>query len=221
MKIKKSELNNNIHLSEGNIKSKGTDDTMFLTWSLPSRECCPYSTGMCRRKCFAKKNETFKTVRDSRHKNLDESKKDTFVDDMIKHFEYHLQRPKAIGKLIIVRIHTSGDFYDLDYMDKWINITDYFKDKNILFQAYTKSMPIIKERDLSKVNIHFVWSIWDDTPKEYNNMAYKMNLQTFTALPKNQIENAVNEGAFLCEGDCGHCKECYTGESKNIVIPYH
>lgn len=218
--MKKSELNLNIHLSEGNIKSKGTDDILFLTWSLPSRECCPYSTKMCRKRCFAKKNETFKTVRDSRHRNLEESKKDTFVKDMINHLNYQLQRPKSQNKLIIVRIHTSGDFYSIEYLDKWIEISNFFKDK-ILFQAYTKSMPIIKERDLSKVNIHFVWSVWHDTPEEYTKLANKMQLQTFTALPKNEIDKAVKEGSFLCEGDCGNCKECYTGVNKKVVIPYH
>ncbi|MCR1821316.1 GP88 family protein [Terrisporobacter muris] len=219
-KITKKDLNQNIHLSEGNMKSKGTNDTMFLTWSLPSRECCPYSTEMCRKKCFAKKNESFKTVRDSRRRNLEESKKDTFVRDMIEHLTYQLQRPKAKDKLIIVRIHTAGDFYSLEYLDKWIEISNFFKDK-ILFQSYTKSMPIIKERDINNINIHFVWSIWHDTPKEYNDLAYKMNLQTFTALPKDEIEEATRNGAFLCEGDCGHCKECYTGKSEQIVIPYH
>lgn len=218
--MKKNELNHRIHLSEGNIKSKNTDEVLFLTWSLPSRECCPYSTEMCKKKCFAKKNETFKTVRDSRHRNLEESKKDTFVKDMIDHLTYQLQRPKAKDKLIIVRIHTSGDFYSLEYLDKWIEISNFFKDK-ILFQTYTKSMPIIKERNINNTNIHFVWSIWHDTPKEYNDLAHKMNMQTFTALPKNEIDEAVKNGAFLCEGDCGHCKECYTGSSKNVVIPYH
>ena len=146
MKIKKSELNQNIHLSEGNIKSKCTEDTMFLTWSLPSRATCPYSTKECRKRCFAKKNESFKSVRESRNRNLAETYKTTFVEDMIKHFEYHLQRPKAQDKLIIVRIHTSGDFYNLDYFKKWVDIAEYFKDNNkILFQAYTKSMPVLMD----------------------------------------------------------------------------
>lgn len=239
--MKKSELNSNIHLSEGNIKSKGTDDIMFLTWSLPSVKCCPYSTEMCRKRCFAKKNETFKNVRYSRYRNLEESKKDTFVKDMIDHLSYQLQRPKAKDKLIIVRIHTSGDFYSKDYFEKWVSISDYFKNNDkIMFQAYTKSMPIImdymkwyeNEYDvrygkedyeffIQTINIHLVWSIWEDTDEEYTELADWMELQTFIALPKNEIDEEVNKGAFLCEGDCGLCKECYTGDSKKIVIPYH
>lgn len=142
---------------------------------------------------------------------------------MIKHFEYHLQRPKAKDKLVIVRIHASGDFYNLDYFSKWVKIANYFKgNEKILFQAYTKSMPILmKYGNLDNINIHLVWSIWHDTPVEFTEKALELGLQTFTALPKNEIEEAVAKGTFLCNGECGTCKECYTGNSKKIVIPYH
>lgn len=229
MKIKKSELNQNIHLSEGNLASKGNEEVMFLTWSLPSRATCPYATETCKKRCFAKKNESFKTVRDSRNRNLAETYKDTFVVDMIKHLEYHLQRPKAQNKIIIVRIHTSGDFYSIDYFDKWVEISNYFKDnKNIMFQSYTKSMPILRQYieenklGLESINIHFVWSIWKDTPKEYTEYAKQLGMQTFTALPKDEIEMAIKNGAFACKDlDCASCRECYSNNHKGIVIPYH
>ena len=225
MKIKKSELNQNIHLSEGNLASKGNEEIMFLTWSLPSRSTCPYATVMCKKRCFAKKTESFKSVRDSRGRNLAETHKNTFVADMIKHFEYQLQRPKAQNKLIICRIHTSGDFYSKEYFTKWVEISNYFKDnKNIMFQAYTKSMPILRqyieenEIGLNDINIHFVWSIWNDTPKEYTEYAKYLGMQTFTALPKDEIEIAVKNGAFGCKDlDCGSCRECYSNIYKEIV----
>lgn len=225
--MKKSELNQNIHLSEGNIKSKNTDDVVFLTWSLPCKTTCPYSTEMCRKRCFAQKNQYFKSVLNSRMKNFEESKKDSFVKDMVNHLEYQLSRKKVEGKKIFVRIHTSGDFYNLDYLEKWIDITSYFKNNNkILFQAYTKSMPILeqwlnKDNNINDINIHFVWSIWDDTPKEYTNKALELGFQTFIALPKQDIEEIKDESIFVCKGDCGRCKQCYTGKVKSIAIQYH
>lgn len=242
-KILKASLNQNIHLSEGNIKSKATEEVAFLTWSLPSIITCPYATEMCKKKCFAKKNETFQSVRDSRNRNLDETKKETFVQDMINILEFQLQRKKIQGKKIFVRIHTSGDFYNVEYFEKWVSITEHFKDNDkILFQAYTKSMPIIvkylwkqelegldewdcppvgSSKLMKNINIHFVWSIWHDTPEEYNKYAEELELQIFTALPKDEIAIEVDKGSFECKGDCGHCKQCYTGKSKSIVIPYH
>ena len=227
--MNKNDLNKNIHLSEGNIKSKNTEDIIFLTWSLRSRLHCPYSTEMCKKRCFARKNESFKTVRESRDKNFEETKKESFVEDMINILNYQLQRPKTKNKKIFVRIHTSGDFYNLEYLEKWVEITNYFKNnKKILFQAYTKSMPILKKylennkAKLNDINIHFVWSIWDDTPKQYTDYAKEIGMQTFTALPKERIKNEIIENkSFLCEGDCGNCRQCYTGKIDKIVIPYH
>ena len=60
--MKKNELNHNIHLSEGNIKSKNTDEVLFLTWSLPSRECCPYSTELCRKNALLKRMRHLKQL---------------------------------------------------------------------------------------------------------------------------------------------------------------
>jgi hypothetical protein len=248
--MKKSELNQNIHLSEGNIKSKNTDDVLFLTWSLPCKITCPYATEMCKKRCFAQKNQYFKRVLASRMRNLEETKKDSFIKDMINWLDYYLGSKKATGKRIFVRIHTSGDFYNYDYLLKWIEIANYYRDnKQILFQAYTKSMPLLykyfypedscEEYDnwygdwnentsiihaketLKNINIHFVWSVWNDTFKDYTTFAKGIGLQTFTALPKEEIKQAVSNGAFMCNGDCGKCKECYTGTSKSIVIPYH
>lgn len=229
MKIKKSELNSDIHLSEGNLASKGNNEVLFLTWSLPSKSTCPYSTELCRGKCFAKKNESFKTVRDSRNRNLEESKKGTFVSDLIQHLEYNLQRPKAQNKKVIVRIHTSGDFYNLEYLKKWVSISEHFKNDNrIMFQSYTKSMPILREYiennelKLDDINIHFVWSIWNDTVKEYTEYAKQIDMQTFTALPKEEVDNAIKNGSYGCQDlDCASCLECYSNRHKEIVIPYH
>lgn len=193
-KLTKKDLNLNIHLSEGNIKS---NEVIFLTWSLPSKITCPHSTAECRKRCFAQKNETFQSVRDSRNRNLEETKKDTFINDMIQHFEYHLARKKTNDKKIFVRINKSGDFYSFDYFKKWVKIAQYFEEnERILFQAYTKSMPIIckyiseigfesieeAQEIIEETNIHLVWSIWHDTPKEYTEMAELLGLQAFTAI---------------------------------------
>jgi hypothetical protein len=193
---------------------------------------------MCRKRCFAQKNQYFSSVLASRERNLEETKKDSFVKDMIKHFEYYLQSAKTVEKKIFVRIHTSGDFYSEEYLDKWYRIASHFKgNEKILFQAYTKSIEYVwnwivgdedeqsineeeVEEALEELNIHLVYSIWKDTDEEDIEIAKDwIGLQTFTALPKQEIEN--KKGVFICKGDCGHCKQCYTGKAKEIVIPYH
>ena len=48
------------------------------------------------------------------------------------------------GKFDVFRIHESGDFYDMEYFDSWIEVAR--QKPNILFYAYTKSLPFWVER---------------------------------------------------------------------------
>ena len=41
-----------------------------------------------------------------------------------------------------VRIHDSGDFYSIDYLNKWVQIAN--DNKDVIFYAYTKSIPFFK-----------------------------------------------------------------------------
>jgi hypothetical protein len=41
-----------------------------------------------------------------------------------------------------VRIHDSGDFYSIEYLLKWVDIAN--TNKEVIFYAYTKSIPFFK-----------------------------------------------------------------------------
>jgi len=45
-------------------------------------------------------------------------------------------------KVDILRLHDSGDFYSIAYLNKWIEIAKANKD--VIFYAYTKSIPFFK-----------------------------------------------------------------------------
>lgn len=85
---------------------------------------------MCKKRYFTKKNETFSGFKLSRERNLEETKKESFVKDMINHLEYHLSRPKAKDKRMFVRIHTIGDFYNLDDFIKWVYISEHLEEND-------------------------------------------------------------------------------------------
>lgn len=213
----------NLHFGEGNLRSVQNDDYCYLTWSLPSRITCPYSTEMCRNKCFAKKNETFKSVRDSRNKNYEESKKETFVSNVIELIDKYLSKKKCIDKLVIVRIHTSGDFYNEEYLNKWIIIANHYKgDNRIQFQSYTKSVMYLKEKDLYNINIHIVYSQWDDTKSDDVKLAQDLKLPIFYATSREKVEEYRADGGYCCpKTSDGKCKECYKSNHKLILVSYH
>lgn len=213
----------NIHFGEGNLRSVPNDTYGYLTWSLPSRVTCPFATEKCKTKCFAKKNEAFASVLRSRQNNLEESKQEGFVQKVIELIEIYLAKKKNIGKLTIVRIHVSGDFYSKAYLDKWITIANHFKDrKEVMFQSYTKSVQFLIDLDLQNVNIHFVYSIWEDTDAKDIALAKTLGLPTFTALTREKVEEARKQGIFVCpKTSDGSCKECYKCNHKQIVTSYH
>jgi hypothetical protein len=231
-KIKMSEVN--IGLSDGNAKLVETASTKFLIWSITSVKTCPLATPMCIKACYATKAERiYPSVATRRDSNLKASKEDSFVMDMIELIDYELS---LTTKNINFRIHESGDFYTADYLFKWCEITDYFKDnKRITFMAYTKSLPFVKRAyefyGTGNVNIKFMASVWDDTSKAMLKLGSELGLNVFTALTVDQFQTKDYSKYFKCPSTasldkygCGECSEkhgsCYTGKV-NIAIEIH
>lgn len=216
--INKKDLNKNIVLREGNSVLKDTEDIGFLIFNMPARISCPYSTKWCRKSCYAVSAENlFKnSVLKRRMIHMEETKKDTFEEDMINLIEYHMQRKKYKGKKIYFRWHESGDIYSQDYFIKMINISNHFKgiEDKISFQAYTKSLPIISKFDLEKVNIKILFSIVEDTKQEDIDIATSLSLGMFSAVE----DPDIYEEGFKCLGDCSKCQTCY--EKNDIKLTF-
>lgn len=231
-KIKMSDIR--IGLSYGNAKLVDTETTRFLIWSTLAEVTCPLATPNCIRLCYAKKAERiYPSVKARRTSNLNATHEESFVPDMIELIEYELSiNPKNIN----FRIHESGDFHTLEYLDKWCHIADHFKgNKRITFMAYTKSLPFVKKvfdaYGKENVNIKFMASIWDDTSDAMRKLADKLGLNKFTAITTEQFQTKDYSKYFKCPSStsidkygCGECSEkhgsCYTGKV-NIAIEIH
>ena len=69
---------------------------------------------------------------------FDEAGKTELILKSLKYFE------QKHGKIDVFRIHESGDFYDMEYFDSWLEVAR--QRPEILFYAYTKSLPFWIER---------------------------------------------------------------------------
>ncbi len=58
--------------------------------------------------------------------------------------EWFLSEKKKYGKIKTIRIHESGDFYNLKYLDAWMGAAKARPDLH--FYAYTKSIPYVEQR---------------------------------------------------------------------------
>jgi len=95
-------------------------------WNLPTKVCktqCEY--------CYARKAERlWPSVLPFRKKNLEFSKSNAFVPEMIRAL-------KSEKGNLTIRIHESGDFYNLKYAEKWFEIMETCS--HVKFFGYTKS----------------------------------------------------------------------------------
>lgn len=221
--MKKSLLNEKIHVIEGNAKLVGSDDNSFLIFNLPVKVTCPHRTSLCEFICYASQEERYPSVRKSRIENLEESKKDTFVADMIDKITYQLNRRKKYqGKHIYFRIHSAGDFYNQEYFDKWVAIAEHFRwNDRITFQAYTKSLPYVLKYNLNNINITLVYSVMQDSKREDVELAQSIGMKTFNAVSVRDFDDVPQESK--CSGECGKCNKCYHYDNgvNDIYIAYH
>ncbi len=138
-------------LTNTNSKIKKTaklNNVRLFEFNLPAVSTCPFAD-TCKKICYADKG-TFKypVVQAKYHSNYELTKnKDLFIK---------VVQSEIIKKRIeYVRIHSSGDFYNLKYLNAWIEIAR--SNPNVIFYGYTKSVPLFKKVDLPQ-NFIFCFS---------------------------------------------------------------
>jgi len=209
-----------ITLSTGNKKLMATDTVKFLIWNIPAQITCPFATKHCEKLCYAKKAERlYPQVLPCRMANLESSKSADFVENMKNEIAHYIGKRTWKDKTIYFRIHESGDFYNQEYFDKWVDIATAFP--GVRFLAYTKSIKYVLNTEKAiPANLIIRYSLWDDSPENDKETACK-SFPTYTAdyLSGEQIK-ALGDRYCECK-DCGTCGKCYNTEVKDIVCQIH
>lgn len=233
---------NYVHiLLHGNAKLKDEKATeehraiKYMQYNLPALRTCPYASIDCKKFCYAKRDERYITVKDSREKAFKNSLDNNFVNRMVYTVAVELKSRRYKDAFTLFRLHESGDFYNQEYFNKWIDIIYHFKDKaeKINFHAYTKCFVYIlglddehakKLDELLNRNV-FTLNLSIDastTPEQLARVAEIKRrypkINTYTALLK------VDEKAFnhICDcANCGLCRACSTADGKNTAVVIH
>lgn len=210
-------LNVNVN---GNKKLVNNDKVRYIIWNLPAVKTCPFRTIHCEDGCYALKAERmYPSVTPSREKNYNDSLKDDFSVRMIETIAYYRNSKAFKNKLIIVRIHESGDFYSEEYAKKWVEVINYFRnDSTIKFLCYTKSLPYFNDVNVSSMkNLCFLASVWDDTTEAMMDIIKTKNYRVYTA-----VESFENTSYSHCDcKDCAHCMKCCNNNVKAIACEIH
>ena len=205
------------HISDRNKKLVPSRLVNFLIWNLPAVKTCPFRTRLCEKFCYAKKAEWFyKNALPARLDNLAASKSADFVEFMTAFILGKARRQRK--PRLIVRIHESGDFYNREYAEKWLQIARNCQDcEKVLFIAYTKSFVYFDGVDLPS-NFSLRASIWADTDPEQVKIILRNGWPIYTAVDAFTPADAFHQ--CRCE-DCATCGACWDKTIPDIRCEIH
>ena len=124
-KLKKTSIENNMRVMNFSLPAYKT---------ITGKTVCPFAKD-CIKYCYAQKgNYRYPSVVKGLNNRYNLSQTDKFIPQM--NATIILERPTH------VRIHDSGDFYSIEYLKKWVQIAN--DNKDVIFYAYTKSIPFFK-----------------------------------------------------------------------------
>jgi hypothetical protein len=137
---------------------------------------CP-NAGACAKFCYALNGTyLFRNVRGAHERNLVYvlDRLDEWKAQMMEELTHKRFRPNGIERLAgydlqlddwaeqwrvtggaAIRIHDSGDFFTVDYLNAWLDIARATPD--VLFYAYTKEVTMFREHVTGKAPVNFRW----------------------------------------------------------------
>lgn len=189
-------------------------------WDLPSIITCQYAC----KGCYALKAERlYKNTRIHRafHYEIikqaltDKNKRDFFIN----YLNVELRRHALLFKTPVARIHSSGDLFNDDYFNLWIDIINQNKDIN--FYTYTKiyNNDFIDKINATFNNFNIVKSLIDDKFVNFGDLDYLEDLtKTLDAEDKQYhiCGYGHEDNKLQCMGNCTKCLEC-----SNILFVKH
>ena len=139
-KMKKTSLKNNAKIFNFSIPAYKTKS---------GKVTCPFAAA-CVKYCYAQKGNytRFPIVQELMEKKYEISKQNNFNSLM----NAEIKKKKATH----VRIHDSGDFYSVKYLQKWVQIAEF--NPSIIFYAYTKSIKFFVDGLLLPDNMKIIFS---------------------------------------------------------------
>lgn len=180
----------------------------IASFDLPQGHTCPFA-GECLKFCYAGKGfYKMPSVKNKYSNNYEASLKDDFVN-------IANQSIKALPNIRFYRVHSSGDYYNKEYINKWLEIAKANPTK--IFYSYTKSIILFKGLELPE-NLIIIQS--EGTKKDSVYLDYS---KTFARIfeDKNELLDAVNSGKYIdaSKSDLNAVKAVLTG--KNIALLKH
>ncbi len=113
---------------------------------------CPAARA-CVSGCYARSGAyLFSNVAKAYEARLQVTLQSDFADQM----QVEIDALKAKHKKLVIRIHDSGDFYSLEYVNKWFEVIN--SNPSVKFYAYTKRVHLFKSLKVLPDNFTLIYS---------------------------------------------------------------
>ena len=196
---------------------------------------CPFASEGCKAICYATKgNHIFKSVKESRQRSYEETKRSDYVEAMTYTIKTEKTSSRFRNATMLIRVHESGDFYSIQYLRKNLKIWASFTlSDNVQFKFYTKSFPFFlmlteEEKNLLRYLMYagivvMNLSLDDTTSREQWKAYHRMrkefpNANTYYATEKaNDVEH---DNVCDC-ANCAKCGVCNNGTGSITVVVIH
>lgn len=185
------------------------------SWSLPAGLSCPGKTALCRKLCYASKLERIYSSAAKR-----------WLENLAywrsNRAEWRDKMTAECRESRVIRIHVSGDFHSVAYINDWIKIIQSCP--NTVFFAYTrvwsvkrlqKAIHTLKEQP----NI-VLFASWDETSADIPPAGWRISYMG--------IPDRANYRFLLCPNAAGQietclqCGVCFNPTGKcNVYFPIH
>jgi len=193
--VKSNCENFKVTCGKGNLKL----DKSIMIFNLPAGKeyTCKETCG----NCYAIKAQVmYPSVLPCRISNYNASKTDSFVSVMVNLIKKHGFKT--------VRIHESGDFYNVEYVNKWDKIAEQLPE--VKFYGYTKQNFV----SFTSNNVNIVNSLLPDGNLNFGSLEYVKEKSKQFNIPVCPVTLKVNSAS------CGKtCRLCQT--KKNMLFVIH
>ena len=228
-------------VKQGNGKLLDYDDEetgisyRYAQWNTRAIKDCPFRSEGCEQVCYATKgNHQFKNVKESRERSYEQTKREDFGKAMIYTIKAEKRTKRFKNNVMVLRIHESGDFYNIKYLKEWIKVWRAFENDNlIVFVFYTKSFPLFNMltkgekrliRRLQRIGRLAISASLDDTTTIKQRTAYLEMIKNFpktnTYYCTEKIENVKHDNVCDC-ANCAKCGMCNSATGKTTVVKIH
>ena len=134
------------------MRKSGGDHYNIFDFAIPAFKArgglvtCP-AAGTCKKGCYAQAGTyAWSTTQDAFENRLQTILDGTFADKMEREIRTKLKTATRRKQQLVIRIHSSGDFFSQGYVDTWLKLVEYFP--TVQFYAYTKALPFFKSKVL-------------------------------------------------------------------------